>query len=118
MIESSELKLNNWVQYQGKPYQIECLSLDFPFLNTDKFGHGVVRYEDLQPIEINHEWLLKLGFEKHFTFLGIANYRIPNTRFFCALFGYVVKCGISPKLNPLIYNHVHRLQNLISELDL
>ena len=62
MIKAEDLMINNWVNYEGKPYQIFSTGGDFPTLNTIDFGAGVVSYEGLEGVPITDGWVLKFGF--------------------------------------------------------
>ena len=66
-IKAGDVMLNNWVEYDGKYYQISALSEEYPFLNTDAFGVGVVTYRNIKGIPLTDDILLKAGFEKRNT---------------------------------------------------
>lgn len=116
MIKAEDLMINNWVSYEGKPYQIFSTGGDFPTLNTIEFGAGVVSYENLAPIPLSEKWLLDFGFvesnilDKYFTFnnqfaISTAD---DKFRFICGNFVcQIVICELT---------HVHELQNLMSAL--
>lgn len=54
--------LNNYVECDGSVFQIDSIAKVFPTLNTSEFGIGVVDWNNIKPIEITEEWLLKFGF--------------------------------------------------------
>lgn len=60
-IKASDITLNNWVEYNGKYYKISALSEEYPFLNTDAFGVGVVTYKNIKGIPLTEDILLKAG---------------------------------------------------------
>ena len=65
MIHSLDLKLKNWVKYNNGYFQIAALTEDFPYLNNDEFGHGIVSYDNIFGIELTEDILVKCcGFEK------------------------------------------------------
>lgn len=61
-IKAGDIMLNNWVEYDGKYYQISALSEEYPFLNTDAFGVGVVTYRNIKGIPLTDDMLVKAGF--------------------------------------------------------
>lgn len=64
MINKQELRIGNWVEYDGKYYKIDTIANEFPTLNTSEFGIGVVDWNNINPIHLTEEILLKCGFEK------------------------------------------------------
>jgi hypothetical protein len=121
-MKANELRIGNLVKYDNRIFKIDSISTVFPTLNTDEFGIGVVDYNNIEPIPLTEDWLLKFGFE---------NYKPANAnRYF--------KEGIYPRsfafqfykngrvdfwyndfnvgnLNRIKYNlleYVHQLQNL------
>jgi hypothetical protein len=64
MIHSLDLKLKNWVKYNNGYFQIAALTEDFPYLNNDEFGHGIVSYDNIFGIELTEGILVKLGWKK------------------------------------------------------
>lgn len=63
-IKAGDIMLNNWVEYDGKYYQISALSEEYPFLNTDAFGVGVVTYRNIKGIPLTEDILVNAGFEE------------------------------------------------------
>ena len=59
----NELRLGNYVDFDGLSFTIKCISNNF--IEADR-GRGKVRFSinDLKPIPITEQWLLRLGFEK------------------------------------------------------
>lgn len=47
MIKPNELRIGNLVQYEGRIFQIATIAPEFPTLNTDEFGIGVVSWEEI-----------------------------------------------------------------------
>lgn len=48
-----EVRLGNWLQYEGKPIQIECLDIDIYEQDYPTSG--------LEPIPLKEEWLLRIS---------------------------------------------------------
>lgn len=100
-MNASELRIGNWIQcnksYVNKPVRVTGLSVvdrrydhtgiyeEFIYLNehdllkntefNDQFIHyknGVLSFDDVSPIPLTEEWLLRFGFEK----TNETNYRI------------------------------------------
>lgn len=63
-MKSTEIRIGNLVNFEGKPYEIDSIAYVYPTLNTAEFGIGVVDWNNLEPIGLTEEWLLKFGFEK------------------------------------------------------
>ena len=86
-----ELRIGNWVYHSsGNMIEIDSIYSD-------------VEEDDLQPIPLTKEWLVKFGFEK---ISEIGDYSNGNMR---------VILAISKKIYTLKrkrINHVHQLQNL------
>ena len=64
MIQANECRINNWVRYDNREFQIHAIAEEFPCLNTDEFGIGVVSWKSLEPIPLSPEILENCGFEK------------------------------------------------------
>lgn len=62
MITANELRIGNWIMFDNRYFQIECNSVHFPYLRTAEFGAGVVDYNNIQPIPLTEDILLKCGF--------------------------------------------------------
>jgi hypothetical protein len=54
-----ELRINNYVLYDNRYFQIYSISDEFPLLNTAEFGIGVVDWNNIHPIPITEELLVK-----------------------------------------------------------
>lgn len=64
MINPNESRIGNLVYYDNRVFEIDTIAEEFPTLNTIEFGIGVVAWNNIKPIPITEEWLLKFGFEK------------------------------------------------------
>ena len=58
-INYTDVRIGNLVDYQGKIYEIDTIAKEFPTLNTDEFGIGVVHWNDLKGVELTEEWLVE-----------------------------------------------------------
>ena len=54
-----ELRINNYVLYDNRPFQIASISEEYPSLKTIEFGFGVVEWKYIKPIPITEELLVK-----------------------------------------------------------
>ena len=63
-MKANELRIGNYVIYDNEVYQIDTIADVFPTLNTDKFGIGVVDWNNIKPVPLTEEWLIKFGFDK------------------------------------------------------
>ena len=96
MIAPQELRLGNWININGSPFQVEL-----PDLNLIANKDGKSTYE---PIELTEDWLFKFGFEKlNYTYwakgLAVHNHDIVS---FYMLY----------EQNRTYIKYVHQLQNL------
>ena len=121
MITAENLMVNNWVSYDGKPYQIFSTGGDFPTLNTIEFGAGVVDYNNIEPIPLSEKWILKLGFKyseglgKYYWYIPLHDLSIDKLTFVLKE-GFICFEGIKYRS---LFNHitfVHQLQNLMTAL--
>lgn len=58
-----DLRIGNLVEYEGEFYKIHSIAKVFPTLDTIRFGIGVIDWDNIKPITLTTEWLIKLGFE-------------------------------------------------------
>jgi hypothetical protein len=61
-MNANSFMLNNYIEYDGRIFQIDSISKEFPTLDTEEFGIGVVDWNNIKPIEITVEHLLNFGF--------------------------------------------------------
>jgi hypothetical protein len=57
-----ELRIGNYVYWNGEPEKITSLSSMEPFVTNSNFDK-CIEWDELEPIELTEEWLVKLGFE-------------------------------------------------------
>ncbi len=62
-LNHKEFRIGNLVEYDGRVFEIDSVSEVLPTLNTIEFGIGVVDWNNLKPIQLNEDWLVKFGFE-------------------------------------------------------
>lgn len=62
MIQTNELRLGNWVMFEGRYFQIHSIAETYPTLNTPEFGIGVVDWNNIEGVPITPDILLKAGF--------------------------------------------------------
>lgn len=111
-LTASELRIGNLVEYEGEIYEIDTISKLFPTLNTVAFGIGVVGWDNLNPIPLNEEWLLKFGFTKK---ENRQYWYKEDSMLRFALLDGCLHCSIGDDENGVLYNRlyfVHQLQNL------
>lgn len=61
MIEPKDIRIGNLVDLYGHPLKVSTFSPDY--CNFEKFS-GTADFEDIKPIPLTEEWLIKFGFEK------------------------------------------------------
>ena len=109
-MKANEVRLNNYVIYDNEVYQIDTIAEVFPTLNTDKFGIGVVDWNNIKPIPLTEEWLIKFGFEVYEFDHKENQYRI-NDRLLVVRNNVFYDYGSRVELK-----YVHQLQNLFFAL--
>jgi len=55
----TKLRSGNYIMYDNRYFQIYSISDEFPTLNTIEFGIGVVDWNNISPIPITEELLVK-----------------------------------------------------------
>ncbi len=118
MIPKEELRIGNLVHYVGTDDVQVVQGVDQENVFLDCLTADYVEFEEIFPIEITEEWLLKFGFKEHKTQIGSRfrkkNFYITKNVGF-DLFLKEVKSGIYFHLKGLRY--VHELQNLYFALE-
>lgn len=61
-LEVKEFRIGNIIKYDNRVFSIHTIAEEYPTLDTSEFGIGVVDWNNLDPIELTEEWLLKFGF--------------------------------------------------------
>jgi len=124
----SETQLNerntmvgNLVKYDGKIYEIDTIAAEFPTLNTAEFGIGVVDWNNIEPIPLTPEILVRLGATKTGLEFGVnENYGFNEYELGGFHFGQFEEgVFICNELDQLFsddrakFTSVHRVQNFI-----
>ena len=87
MMNANELRINNWVEYEGRYFQLYAIDANMPFLNTAEFGVGVVDYNNIFPIPLSPEMIEKFDFSERYN-SGVSSNKdhfillINSTRFY------------------------------------
>lgn len=111
-LQANEFRIGNLVKYEGNVYAIDSISKEFPTLNTMEFGIGVVDWNNIEPVPLAEELLVKVGFEKqknNWKKLTICN--DWTNIFWESLAGIEISVNKHSIMLPHI-NYVHQLQNL------
>jgi hypothetical protein len=103
-----DFRIGNLVDYEGKVYEIESISEEYLFLNTDEFGIGVVEWNDINEIWITEDWLIKLGFKKNVLYWYTYDKKI--------VYNFKDKLLSICDYGNFSREFVHEIQNLIYEL--
>lgn len=105
----TELRVENLVKYDGRIFRIHSLAEEYPTLDTTEFGIGVVDWNNLNPVELTEEWLLKLGFKSN---PYIDMYELGCFDIYCDKTSGILRlwCEINDRIVEL--KTVHHLQNL------
>ena len=61
-MNSKELRIGNLVEYDDEVVTVTGVTEENPFVNTITLDY--LDYEEITPIPLTEEWLLKFGFEK------------------------------------------------------
>ena len=118
VMKASELRIGNYVNDRFNAEVIVC-DITHTGVNLN-YGYSTISIDELKPIPLTEEWLLKFGFEKQdYNMSGCDIYKLKNIIIMKSFvnperknMGITVE-GISPptwSLKDLI--HVHELQNL------
>ena len=113
-LTATELRIGNWVfsKETNNIQKITGLTEDIPFIDSITFDYQ--NYDEIEPIPLTEEWLLKFGFEKDgyncekpfFFYFEKNGIRINN------YYGYFLDNPNERVGKRLFIKHVHQLQNL------
>ncbi len=135
-LNHKEFRIGNLVEYDGRVFEIDSVSEVLPTLNTIEFGIGVVDWNNLKPIPLNEDWLVRLGGEKlpyhnilNSIFLKVGRNRIVSVGNVGTPNEMIWLCQVNATNDKIIddliclrnydydgYTPVHTLQNLIHSL--
>jgi hypothetical protein len=59
-MKPEEVRIGNYVRYDGRIFQIDTISKEFPTLDTIKFGIGVVSWNNIAPVELTKEIIYQI----------------------------------------------------------
>ena len=106
-METKDLRIGNYVSYLGEPQEV--LGMDKTQVYIKPFNFVLfLDIDEVEPIPLTEEWLLKFGFERiSGNLFGIEEYLIDVNDF---SFYKTPNCFDSFLLANL--KHVHQLQNL------
>ena len=108
-----DLRIDNWLIFDGRYFQIDCIAKDAPFLNTEEFGVGVVSYKNIIPINLSHKILKKCGFKNDHSTFEYADGSNNEKLFISWIDGeYVVELQNGEKNISIELKYLHQLQNL------
>ena len=116
-MNASELRIGNLVDFRGQietVYQIRYSGVDF-FRGTTKKGIVIQSYvwEEVKPITLTEEWLLKFGFEFGMKFQDFVKGQYKFTELKNKnLYGEFSEEGIFYFSTKTKIKYVHQLQNL------
>jgi hypothetical protein len=96
-----ELRIGNLVEFDGVNNKIESLDLGKYIALSDIIVFEQVHIDDLKPIELTEEWLIKFKFKKFGPDFINPSLLIRNTTE-----------GFKTIRHGIMVNHLHQLQNL------
>jgi len=109
-MKAKNYRIGNLVKYDNRVFEIDTIAKVFPTLNTTEFGIGVVDWNNIKPIPLTEEWLIKFGFEVYEFDDKEKQYRI-NDRLLVVRNNVFYDYGSRVELK-----YVHQLQNLFFAL--
>ena len=96
-LNHKEFRIGNLVEYDGRVFEIDSVSEVLPTLNTIEFGIGVVDWNNLKPIPLTEDWLVRFGGEK------LPYHNILNSIFFKVGRNRIVSVGNVGTPNEMIW---------------
>ena len=111
-MNAKEFRLCNYVEFENRIFQIDTIAEVFPTLNTAEFGIGVVDWNNLKPIPLTEEWLIKFGgIDTGYEIYIKAKTKIIEFKWSSKIVATGVRNGWYCKRYKHI-KYVHQLQNL------
>jgi hypothetical protein len=110
-MKANNFRLGNLVMYDGRVFEIDTIANVFPTLNTIEFGIGVVDWNNIEPIQLTEEWLLKFGFVKRGLYYHFPNHDIFKLQQHKLNNAFWLRHS-SESLDCVRINYVYQLQNL------
>lgn len=120
-MKHKDYRIGNWVEFDNRVFEIHTLAEEFPTLNTIEFGIGVVDWNNIKPILLTDEWLIKLGFTKTKGRYGYDYYLAREYEVYFILEHWVDvyenskwknHWHIKYTIKPFEIKYIHQLQNL------
>lgn len=118
-MKANELRIGNWVHDGSKfPMQVVAIFEDEVYLNFEGNEGGVweVNIKDLQPFELDKQWLEKFGFEhklnKYESYYVNQNYLYLKLEFY----EYQKEWWLRNNKAICDFKYVHQLQNIYHAL--
>ena len=99
-----ELRIGNLVEFDGVNYKVESIHLE-GCVGLNDIMYEEVNIDDLKPIDLTEEWLIRFGFKKFGPDFINPSLLIRNTT-----------QGFKTIRHGIMVNHLHQLQNLYFEL--
>lgn len=117
MINSNEVRRGNLVKYDDRIFEIDSIAEVFPTLNTSEFGIGVVDWNNIEPIPLTEDILLKCGFKKEKNLNGLERYDFDEYAVYLWEGGslhFIYDNTEFPHITDM--NYLHELQNFFSSI--
>jgi hypothetical protein len=121
MIKATELRIGNYITYQGKQITVEGVSVSgYIYHSKGQFDGSIgSAYVPFEPIPLTEDWLVRFGFEKEVK--QSDSVYISDNVYRLNIFEYATSCG-TMNLEIDYYDqhasfttnikYVHQLQNL------
>ena len=122
MIKPIELRVGSWVRHKPvwsyRQDGTEYKEFDFQWSETDWYQEGecCISFEDIEPITISEEYLLKLGFVDNFKQYELTNWGVKVTKDLNSDSTWICYDGFFKFRELCSKQYVHQVQNLYSAL--
>lgn len=83
-MKPEEFRQGNFIEYDGRTFAIDTIANEFPTLNTDEFGIGIVDWNNIKPIPLSEKWLENLGFT-----IESTDFDGEQLTYYCKSFPYI-----------------------------
>jgi hypothetical protein len=93
MISANEVRRGNLFKYDDRIFRIHTIAYEFPTLDTDEFGIGVVGWNNIDPVELTDEWLIKFQLPKREVKTKTSTYYIFSIRNDFEIYCHMDKSG-------------------------
>ena len=112
--KEKQYRIGNLIKYDGRVFEIDSIAKEFPTLNTEEFGIGVVDWNNIKPIPLTKQLLLKCGFKHvHTGWFEINSFGSEFMHFnVCASGAVSVDNGGDSEIVIADLKFIHQLQNL------